>query len=282
MFLYSYECNECDFTFPLGGTAVMYATDDQGERHPCLHPGEDYTIFRYTGLSFTEAEAAGRIGSMQHCVCMECLAQFDLDADRDPLVCPGCSSNAVEFEKNLIDNQCPSCRKGKIEQTSPFRMKPDPDWESLPVPEIVKDMVEYLNRDREQPLETNNIPVSLKIASHIDQKYGSGEFSTIVYELCSWWQGNFLGSTPEEQDQKDSMELNMRWGWCKALPDVLDAVPALAELVTVRSVQTAPAFSKSLVVHSHRCLFQASVDPETRRGIKNYVRKYFDPGPVIS
>lgn len=262
MFLYSYECNECDFTFPLGGTAVMYATDDQGERHPCLHPGEDYTIFRYTGLSYAEAKASGRIGSMQHCVCMECLAQFDLDADRDPLVCPGCSSNAVEFEKNLIDNQCPSCRKGKIEQTSPFRMKPDPDWKSLPVPEIVKDMVEYLNsRDREHPLETNNIPVSLKITSHIDQKYGSGEFSTIVYELCKWWQGNFLGSTLEEQDQKDSMELNMRWGWCKALPDVLDAVPALAELVTVRSVQTAPAFSKSLVVHSHRCLFQTSVDP---------------------
>ena len=78
------------------------------------------------------------------------------------------------------------------------------------------------------------------------------------------------------------MELNLRDAWCRALPDVLHAVPALAELVTIRNIRTAPAFSKSLVVHSHRCSFQASVGPDVRRGIKNYVRKHYDLGPVIS
>ena len=104
----------------------------------------------------------------------------------------------------------------------------------------------------------------------------------MIYKLCSWWQGNFLGGTPEKQDQQDSMELSPRWRWCRALPDVLGAVPALAEIVTIRNIRTAPAFSKSLVVHSHRCLFHASVGPEIRRGIKNYVRKHYDLGPVIS
>jgi len=189
----------------------MYAIDNMGERHPCLHPGEDMAIFKHTGLSYDEAKAAGRIGYMQHCVCMECLAQFDLDIDRDPLFCLNCSSSAIETAKNLLDKQCPSCRKGKIEKSSPFRLKPDPDWESLPVPEIVKDMVEYLNsRDKERRLDTHNAPESLAEASQVDRKYGYGEFSTIVYKLCGWWQGNFLGGTPEKQDQKDSMALNLR------------------------------------------------------------------------
>ena len=281
-YIYRYGCSECEFAFPMV-LAVLYAIDDQGERHVCQHPGENMAVSRFTGLSYDEAEAAGRIGYMQHCVCMECLAQFDLDTECDPIVCPRCSSSAVESAVNLLDKQCPSCRKGKIEESSPFRMKPDPDWESLPVPEIVKDMVEYLNsRDKERRLDTHNAPDSLKIASQIDKNYGYGEFSTIMYKLCNWWQGNFLGGTPEKQDQKDSMELSPRWRWCRALPGVLDAVPALAELITIRNIRTALAFSKSFTVHSHRCFFQASVGPETRRGIKNYVRKHYDPGPIKS
>jgi len=130
MFLYRNGCNECDFKFPLM-LGYLYAIDDQEERHPCMHPGEDMAILRYTGLSYKEAEAAGRVGSMKHCVCTECIMQFDLDPDRDPVVCPKCSSNAVELAVNLIGKKCPSCRKGKIERSSPFRLKPDPDWESL-------------------------------------------------------------------------------------------------------------------------------------------------------
>jgi hypothetical protein len=61
MFLYRNGCNECYFVFSMM-LAVLYAIDDQGERQSCLHPGEFMAVRRYTGLSFEEAKASGRIG----------------------------------------------------------------------------------------------------------------------------------------------------------------------------------------------------------------------------
>src|SRR5689334_6641937 len=90
-----HSCNKCDFEMPSGWGGYTYAVDDLGQRVVCPHPGEANTIKRVTGLSYAEAHDAGRTGSAKHCVCLSCLKQFDLDLNRDAIVCPACASPEV-------------------------------------------------------------------------------------------------------------------------------------------------------------------------------------------
>lgn len=246
-----YGCTDCDFSLPTGWGGYMYAVDDHGKRQVCPHPLEFETVFRVTGLSFSDADAVGRIGHIEHCVCLTCLAQFDLDTERDELVCEKCSSANVITANDLVGKPCPSCSKGTIERSSPIRWKLDVDWESLPVPNVVKDLVVYHN--------TRQLPDSLTNAQVVADKHGAHNFSTVACRLLQWWEGDYFGATEEEMDQQDSAEMNPQWTWCKALPDVLNSTPALASLVSIGK--------KS-------CSFPPSVTTEERGGIKNYLRKH--------
>lgn len=243
-----YGCNECDFELPSGWGGYVYAVDNLGARIVCGHPGEFEAVYRVTGMNYTEAIEAGRAGFAQHCVCLTCIKQFDLDLDRDAAVCPACTSPEVRSLRDLVGKKCPRCGVGVIEEGSIIRWKIDPDWEQLPVPQIVKDLTEFSEHRR--------IPESLKQAAEIANVFGEHNFFTVAIRLLGWWEGDYFAKNKEP---KDSAEMRPQWTWCKALPAVLEATPALAELVVIRR---------------GRCWFADGVSPETKRGIKNYLRKH--------
>jgi hypothetical protein len=85
------------------------------------------------------------VGFAQYAVCRACCQPFDLDPERDELHCPDCASPNIAFARDAVGESCPQCHRGTIEKGSPIRWKLDPDWERLPVPQIVKEVVEYRN-----------------------------------------------------------------------------------------------------------------------------------------
>src|SRR5437763_5617790 len=90
-----YSCNRCDFEMPTGWGSYMYAIDSEGKRVVCPHPGELCAAEQITGLDYSQARLAGRIGYARDCVCLSCLHQFELDLDRDARVCPRCAAAQV-------------------------------------------------------------------------------------------------------------------------------------------------------------------------------------------
>src|SRR5262249_55735689 len=156
-------------------------------------------------------------------ICLDCLKQFDLDLERDARACPACSSPQVRSLRELIAQKCPCCKVGLIEEGSLVRWKLDPDWERLPVPQVVKDLTEFAEQRR--------LPASLQQAAEIANSFGEHNFITVAIRLLNWWEGDYFS---KHQEQKDSAEMRPQWTWCKALPAVLEATPALTELVVIR------------------------------------------------
>lgn len=109
-----FGCNKCDFAFPSGWGSYTYATDGEGKRIVCGHPGEERAVLKVTGLSWADAQAAGRVGLASYCACFDCCFQFDLDLDRDIKKCPKCGSLQVKSAYGAIALQCPKCNAGKI------------------------------------------------------------------------------------------------------------------------------------------------------------------------
>ena len=243
-----YTCNECGLELPAGWGVYTYAVDDRGERVTCPHPGEFQTIREVTGMDYAEARAAGRMGYAQHCICGRCLQQFDLDLDRDARVCPGCSSPDVRSLRESVGKRCPQCGVGLIEEGSLVRWELDADWEQLPVPEVVKDLLRLL--------EDRKVPEALRPAAAAAERFDRNTLFTVGWRLLDWWEGEYFS---KDQEQKDSEEMQPQWTWCMALPEVLRVTPALAELVVIRG---------------GRCWFAEGVSAEVRRGIKNYLRKH--------
>lgn len=250
-----YSCNVCDFKFPSGWGGYTYAVNDLGQREACGHPSEFDDIRRITGLDYTEAQDAGRVGFAQHCICLECLKQFDLDLLRDVRACPECSSLQVHKLDDQIGQTCPRCKTGIIEERSIVQWKLDPDWEQLSVPQVVKDLTEFQVQ--------RQVPASLQQAAEVASSFGTHNFFTITATLLDWWEGDYFS---KDREQKDFVDMQPQWTWCKALPAVLEVTPALAKLLTIRR---------------GRCYFAKEVSPDTRRGIKNYLRKH-RPHVVVS
>ena len=138
-----FACNECDLQLPTGWGGHTYAVDDLGRRVVCPHPAEFDTVHRVTGMGYSEADAAGRTGFASDCICRQCLIQTELDLKRDRRTCPSCGSGDVRSVHELIGKPCPRCEVGIVEAGSPIRWPLDPDWDLLPVPAVVKDMVRY-------------------------------------------------------------------------------------------------------------------------------------------
>lgn len=240
-----YSCKHCGFELPSGWGGYTYAVDDKGIRVVCPHPGEVSTISAVTGLDYAKASDAGRVGFAQFCVCLECLKQFDLDLKRDAVVCHACASTRVRSLRQLIGQPCPKCKTGQIEEGLLARWPLDPDWERLPVPQIVTDLVRFA--------EQRQVPASLERAAEIANGFGDHTFSVLTDRLLDWWQGHYSGN------QDDSTKMRSGRTWCEALPKVLEATRALGKLI---------------VINDGRCWFAKGVSPDLRRGIKNYVRKH--------
>lgn len=113
-----FQCRACGLKFPTGWGGFVYAVDSKGKRVVCPHPAEFTVIKEVTGMSYWEAKAAQRVGFNSDCICLDCLAQFKLDLNRDSRVCPKCESQKIRSIRELIDQPCPKCKKGKIEKIS--------------------------------------------------------------------------------------------------------------------------------------------------------------------
>lgn len=242
-----YHCGTCDFELPSGLGGYTYAVDDHGRRVVCAHPREGSAVREVTGLDYGAARDAGRAGYAKYCVCLECLKQFDLDFDRDVVVCPACASVRVRSVRQLVGQPCPQCTTGRIEEESSFKRPLDPDWEQLPVPQIVKDLVQFG--------EERKVSGTLERAAEIANRLGKYNFVVLTNRLLDWWEGPFFSKNPVH----DSAQMQSQWSWCQALPQVLAATPELAVLI---------------VVGDGRCRFSVDVSPDLRRGIRNYVRKH--------
>jgi hypothetical protein len=109
--LYDYKCDHCGLAFPTGWRGHAYVTRKSGERVLCslLDAKEVQEI---TGLTPRQAEADGRYGFLSNCLCFDCLAQFNLDVDRDVKQCPKCGSLKVRTAKGSVGALCPACKVG--------------------------------------------------------------------------------------------------------------------------------------------------------------------------
>jgi len=115
MVVYDVKCNECGLHLDCGTGSIMYATNAEGERIICPHPGEIYTVRSVIGDNASEDEYRERTGHLQKWLCLSCLQTSSLDFERDPHICSHCGSASGESVKELIDKPCPGCKVGTIE-----------------------------------------------------------------------------------------------------------------------------------------------------------------------
>lgn len=86
------------------------------ERVTCPHPNEYIIVNRVLGENPSEETRDKRTGFNSHCVCRDCLSQFDLDVERDKRQCPACGSAQVRTQEELVDETCPNCDEGTFIQ----------------------------------------------------------------------------------------------------------------------------------------------------------------------
>jgi hypothetical protein len=106
------KCEHCGLAFPGGWGNYCYAVDSNGKRVVCPHPGEARKARDVTGMEWSEALAAARIGYASPCMCFECSEQFNLDLDRDEKKCPKCGSLKVRSANGAVGSKCPKCKIG--------------------------------------------------------------------------------------------------------------------------------------------------------------------------
>ncbi|MBD3350371.1 MAG: hypothetical protein GF364_02690 [Candidatus Lokiarchaeota archaeon] len=125
--LLKFECNKCKYSLRTWHGGVIYATDDDGKRHTCPHPGEAFEIAKV--LNISESEIMGfpylripnpdlypllneRVGVLTDCLCLECLGVFKIDWKVDTHICPKCASEDVIPVDHLGSVKCPKCKEG--------------------------------------------------------------------------------------------------------------------------------------------------------------------------
>lgn len=94
----------------------MYVVDGNGNRKACPHPGELYTVRKVLGANASTELIKERTGFNSHCICLDCIEQFNLDLNRDSINCPVCQSEHVKSLRDMIGQTCPECREGAIQE----------------------------------------------------------------------------------------------------------------------------------------------------------------------
>ena len=134
------SCDHCGFLLKPGLNSV-YVEDDEGKRVPCGHPCEYLTIAHVLGISKNAGDRVfhgketyrrtpfllwwipgiGKVermdtrrGSWERTCCTSCLHQWQRDPDKDPMACPKCGKDTVQYSGDLIGKQCPKCGVGTI------------------------------------------------------------------------------------------------------------------------------------------------------------------------
>ena len=136
------QCTACGLALPTGWGGFTYAVNSAGQREACGHPMEIPEAERITGLPYSEARSRGLVGYLSHCLCWNCLAQFELDRERDPKCCPSCRSQNLKTWVECLDQVCPRCGEGIVRRLAPGGDPFDADMERL-VPPVVAQVVEF-------------------------------------------------------------------------------------------------------------------------------------------
>jgi len=126
---YYYVCDKCRFSpkrlksgsfngstmrpMPNGYT---YVTDDAGNRIICGHPCEALHIGEVLGKDAPIELIEQRTGYINYCVCLDCLADLEIDLKRDPRLCPNCKSNRVVKLREMVGTTCPKCKSGTFKE----------------------------------------------------------------------------------------------------------------------------------------------------------------------
>ncbi len=131
-----YKCNKCGFSFPSGCGTYLYVENVAGARVSCPHPGEGEIIRLVLGQDVSIDEIRNKTGFFSHCICLDCLYQFDADLgedgyspygcnienrikkEKDKRKCPKCNSKRVKTVLELVRKSCPKCKEGIIEVIS--------------------------------------------------------------------------------------------------------------------------------------------------------------------
>ncbi len=135
-----YKCNKCDFKMPRGFGYYLYVEDNNGKRIMCPHPSEKSYVEDVLGERPAITVIKDRTGFNSFCICLDCLHQFvaDLGSNKkywspyeyvgrsisefiprnpkDTRQCPKCKSVRVKTELEMIEETCPKCKDGKIEE----------------------------------------------------------------------------------------------------------------------------------------------------------------------
>jgi len=90
--------------------------DDAGERIICPHPGERVTVALVLGENASQELIEARTGFHSHCVCADCLHQFQLDVKRDERRCQHCNSRNIQTVRETVGKACPKCKEGTVEE----------------------------------------------------------------------------------------------------------------------------------------------------------------------
>jgi len=109
------KCNNCDFSMPISPSSSSYIVDDNGEKIPLRHPGENATIKRVLGDDYSGELLGERLGHISWVICLDCFHRFNLDMKEEELICPECNSNNIKASGQLLGGVCPHCKTGVIE-----------------------------------------------------------------------------------------------------------------------------------------------------------------------
>ena len=142
--LNDYKCTKCGFELRKGWGYHFYVEDDNGERILCPHPAEKQFVREVLGVTeLVPAVVERRTGFNSHCICLDCLHQFNADLgeggfspyeslenilksikedkprrrqQKDKRECPECRSKNVKTELEMVGQPCPMCKEGVIEE----------------------------------------------------------------------------------------------------------------------------------------------------------------------
>lgn len=136
-----YACNVCKVNFHTGWGGYQYVESPDGERIPCPHPAEDYTIAEVLNIDYEDVSQVrwekpswwwtgkrrkhykaikqllqNKTGFNSCCVCLNCAKTGYLNVLKDKLQCPDCQSLEVITILDMVGKKCPSCAEGIIEE----------------------------------------------------------------------------------------------------------------------------------------------------------------------
>ena len=135
--IFEYKCSRCKFKLPEGRGHYLYVETDKGERVVCGHPAERRIVEEVLGERPSLEVVQERTGFNSDRVCLDCLHQFEADLgetgyspyeeqldklkprlkqEKDKRECPKCRSMNVKTALELVDETCPKCKEGVIEE----------------------------------------------------------------------------------------------------------------------------------------------------------------------